>query len=297
MPSTSKSQQRLMAQAYALKKGEIEPSDIKPEYKKEIEDIAKGMTQQQLKDFASTKHKGLPEKAKKTNEDAMASPSNVNGMGAVALPGSPGTSNAFPGQKVGSGDIPAGRRKKKKSDNMKRPVLVKMFEEFLFEGFIEDPTIKESIGDFYELQNEIKQLEAQLEEKKLQFKQFEGDIKPMLDGMKEIGDKLAQTEEYVIKVSRFGGERKDASYKTAFESALTKVNAATKRVLEDALEASKKITNVKHSFNIDKVVAEASIFDRIKDAIKSAISKVLGIFKKEGKTIDDANSELKRIVR
>lgn len=286
-----------MAQAYALKKGDLEPSDIKPEYRKEIEDVAKGMTQQQLKDFASTKHKGLPEKVKKTNEDAMASPGNVNGMGAVALPGNPGTSNAFPGQKVGSGDIPAGRRKKKKSDNLKKPVLVKMFEEFLFEAFIEDPAIKESIGDFYELQNEIKELEAQLEEKKLQFKQFEGDIKPMLDGMKEVGDKLAQTEEYVIKVSRFGGERKDASYKTAFESALTKVNAATRRVLEDALDASKKITNVKHSFNIDKIVAEASIFDRIKDAIKSAISKVLGVFKKEGKTIDDANNELKRIVR
>jgi septal ring factor EnvC (AmiA/AmiB activator) len=171
-----------------------------------------------------------------------------------------------------------------------------MFEEFLFEAFIEDPGVKAQIGTFYELQEQIKKLEAELEEKKLQFKQFEGDVKPMIDGMKEVGDKLAETEEYVLKVSRFGGERKDASYKTAFENALSKVNAATKRVLEEALEASKKVTQVKHSFSIDKVVAEASLFDKIKSAIKGAINKLLGVFKKESKTIDDANKDLKKLV-
>lgn len=172
-----------------------------------------------------------------------------------------------------------------------------MFEEFLFEAFIEDPGVKAQIGTFYDLQEQIKKLEAELEERKLAFKQFEGEIKPMLDGMKEVGDKLAQTEEYLIKVSRFGGERKDASYKNAFENALSKVNGATKRVLEEALEASRKVTQVKHSFSIDKViVAEASIFDKIKSAIKGAISKLLGVFKKESKTIDDANKDLKRLV-
>jgi septal ring factor EnvC (AmiA/AmiB activator) len=175
--------------------------------------------------------------------------------------------------------------------------IVKMFEEFVFEAFIDDPGVKASIAEFYDLQNEIKRMEAELEEKKLAFKQFEGEVKPMLDGMKEVGDKLAETEGFVIKVSRFGGERKDASYKTAFENALGKVNAATRRVLEEALEASKKVTQVKHSFSIDKVVvAEASIFDKIKNAIKGAINKLLGVFKKESKTIDDANKDLKKLV-
>jgi hypothetical protein len=291
MAARSIAQQRLMAQAYALKKGDIEAGDIKPEYRDEIEDLEQGMTLKQLHDFAATKHKGLPDRVKKTDEDAMATPANVNGMGPVTFPGDPGSMNQFPGQKLGSGDIPATAIKKKK-----KMTIVKMFEEFVFEAFIEDPAIKASMGEFYELQNEIKRIEAELEEKKLMFKQFESDIKPMIDGMKEVGDKLAQTEEYVIKVSRFGGERKDASYKTAFENALSKVNAATKRVLEEALEASKKVTQVKHSFAIDKVVAEASLFDKIKSAIKGAISKLLGVFKKESKTIDDANKDLKKLV-
>ena len=57
MPSTSKSQQRLMGQAYAYKKGELKSSEVSAE----IKELADNMTLKQLKDFASTKHDGLPE--------------------------------------------------------------------------------------------------------------------------------------------------------------------------------------------------------------------------------------------
>lgn len=60
MPSTSKSQQRLMAQAYAVKTGTLTPSDIDPRYRKSIVSLSKKMTEKQLKDYAETKHKGLP---------------------------------------------------------------------------------------------------------------------------------------------------------------------------------------------------------------------------------------------
>jgi len=60
MPSTSKSQQRLMAQAYAVKTGSLSPSDIDPRYRKSIVSLSKKMTEKQLKDYAETKHKGLP---------------------------------------------------------------------------------------------------------------------------------------------------------------------------------------------------------------------------------------------
>jgi len=57
MPSVSKSQQRLMGQAYAYKKGELKSSEVSAE----IKELADNMTLKQLKDFASTKHDGLPE--------------------------------------------------------------------------------------------------------------------------------------------------------------------------------------------------------------------------------------------
>ena len=62
MPSTSKSQQRLMGQAYALKSGSLRAKDLDPRYAAQIKKIAKSMSLGELKKFASTKHKNLPEK-------------------------------------------------------------------------------------------------------------------------------------------------------------------------------------------------------------------------------------------
>lgn len=61
MPSVSKSQQRLMGIAYAVKKGDLDINDIDSQYREKIEDLVDGMTKKKLKDFAETSHKGLPE--------------------------------------------------------------------------------------------------------------------------------------------------------------------------------------------------------------------------------------------
>jgi hypothetical protein len=108
MPSTSVAQQKLMGMAYALKKGELDPKD--------------SMTLKQLKDFASTKHDGLPQYVEENIGIA-----NVSGMGPIVLPGN-GT--------LGSGDVPAGQGdaeeeyKKKKKRKMK---YLKTFEAFSFD--------------------------------------------------------------------------------------------------------------------------------------------------------------------
>ena len=62
MPSRSKTQQRLMGQALAYKRGEIKTKDMDPKYADEIKSVAKSMSEKQLRDFAKTKHKNLPEK-------------------------------------------------------------------------------------------------------------------------------------------------------------------------------------------------------------------------------------------
>lgn len=57
MSSTSVAQQKLMGMAYSLKKGEMDPEEAS----QEVKDLADSMTLKQLKDFASTKHEGLPD--------------------------------------------------------------------------------------------------------------------------------------------------------------------------------------------------------------------------------------------
>ena len=63
MPSKSKKQQRFMGMVHACKK-----NDYKDCASKEVEDTARGMKAKDAKEFASTKHKGLPEKKKETSE-------------------------------------------------------------------------------------------------------------------------------------------------------------------------------------------------------------------------------------
>jgi hypothetical protein len=56
MPSTSKAQQRFMGMVHAVQKGDMDSPS------KEVEKVADTMKKSDAKDFASTKHRGLPDK-------------------------------------------------------------------------------------------------------------------------------------------------------------------------------------------------------------------------------------------
>jgi len=61
MPSKSKSQQRFMGMVRAHQKGELEEPSAA------VKKAAKSMKKKDVKDFAKTKHKGLPEKVDETH--------------------------------------------------------------------------------------------------------------------------------------------------------------------------------------------------------------------------------------
>lgn len=56
MPAVSKSQQRLMAMVHAYKNGKLKKAP------KKIKDVARHISDSDARDFARTKHKGLPAK-------------------------------------------------------------------------------------------------------------------------------------------------------------------------------------------------------------------------------------------
>lgn len=65
MPAVSKKQQKFMGIVHGLQKGSVKPSEVS----KKAQKVAKDMKPSAAKDFASTKHKGLPTKVKKENID------------------------------------------------------------------------------------------------------------------------------------------------------------------------------------------------------------------------------------
>lgn len=169
---------------------------------------------------------------------------------------------------------------------------IKTFTDFINESQIQDQQINSEINEFYELQSEIERLQSELKQKKAQFKEFDKMIQPVLMGMKETGDKLAVTETHVVKIKRFGYERTSSSYKDAYELALTKVNGATKKILDEALQVTQKVSTVKTSYTIDQL-NEANILQKIGRQLKKWTQRFLKIFKKESKEIDKANKVLK----
>lgn len=63
--SKSKSQQRLFGMALAYKRGEF------PDAPENVKQLAKDMSEKDLEDFAATKHKGIPNKAKKKKNESL----------------------------------------------------------------------------------------------------------------------------------------------------------------------------------------------------------------------------------
>jgi hypothetical protein len=61
--AVSQQQQKLMGLALAYKRGEVEDSKVSDT----VKDLAKSMSTKELEDFASTKHKGLPQKKEDNN--------------------------------------------------------------------------------------------------------------------------------------------------------------------------------------------------------------------------------------
>lgn len=76
--AVSKQQQKLMGLALAYKRGEVSSDKVSDT----VKDLAKGMSEKELEDFAKTKHKGLPQK----KEDV-----SVESVNEVGLQGTAGT--------------------------------------------------------------------------------------------------------------------------------------------------------------------------------------------------------------
>ena len=71
MPSVSKSQQRLMGLAYAIKTKKSSINDVDERYRDMVKKLVDGMSVKSLKKFAKTKHDGLPERVSDVKESKI----------------------------------------------------------------------------------------------------------------------------------------------------------------------------------------------------------------------------------
>jgi hypothetical protein len=110
-----------MGTAYAVKKGDTMISDVDPAYRDKVSELVSSMTLKQLKDYAETSHKDLPDRVAESGLHLNPS-MNVPGIGDPSLPGDPSSLDSFSSQQTGSGDLPEPKKKKR----------VMTFEQFTF---------------------------------------------------------------------------------------------------------------------------------------------------------------------
>ena len=145
MPAKSKAQQRLMGLAYSVKQGYMDIAQVGAEYKDKVKELVNSMSIEQLKDYATTPHEGLPDEVDSDSNESMSFATGSGGPQSVGMPGMGMGKIALPDLgtgAVGSGDKPAGRgdadeeyEKEKKKKKKREKKLLKSFESFIFEKY------------------------------------------------------------------------------------------------------------------------------------------------------------------
>lgn len=175
-------------------------------------------------------------------------------------------------------------------------MYLKLYDEFINEMKVNDKQLEQKISDFYDLQVQIKKMESELKQKKAEFAKFDKEIQVVVGDLKEVGDKLIETDSHLIHIARFGYDSTNIKYKEAFNLALTKVNAATQNILNEALKTTQTVSSVKATYSVSKL-EEANIFKTIYNKIKSVVSSFIKVFKRESRNIDAGNVELAALVK
>lgn len=140
MPATSKEQQHLMGIAYAVKKGYMAIEDVGADYRDKVKELVVSMSVEQLKDYAETDAKNLPDTA---TDESLGMANSYGGPQSISMPGAGIGKIALPDMgsgATGSGDVPKGQgdaeeeyKKQKKKRKKRLAQKLKTFEEYFSE--------------------------------------------------------------------------------------------------------------------------------------------------------------------
>ena len=179
-------------------------------------------------------------------------------------------------------------------------------KKLLNEVEVLDPILSKKLNEVAELERIYTQVKARVDSlmEEIGFKDIEDRYKDMMKSdpviwkffmeMKKTGEKIIQTKENIIEVKRHATEVETVSYQDAYLKAIEKVNAATRKVLEDELAATKNISKRIGAYSSQQreSVIREGIFDKIKSWFTKVIGSLTSILKREN---DEISGELNRL--
>jgi hypothetical protein len=126
-------------------------------------------------------------------------------------------------------------------------------KDLLSERVVVDKKIQSEIDELGMLTDKIDKLKKQLQPLQKRYGQVVEGIIPIID---KLDKETLITNNFIMKIIRKGYDRENYSYKEGFLNGLNKVNENTKKILQQILEETKKLTKINPSFSV-KPIGEA----------------------------------------
>jgi hypothetical protein len=163
-------------------------------------------------------------------------------------------------------------------------------KELISEKVVVDSKIQSEIDELGILSQQIEKIKKQLQPLQKRYGEVVEEIIPVID---KLDKETLTTNNFVMKIIRRGYERENYSYKEGFLNGLNKVNENTKRILQQILEETKKLTKINPSFSVKPIGEgrEGQLYSWYK-WFKVVIKRLLKNFK----GISDGNKILRRLV-
>ena len=163
-------------------------------------------------------------------------------------------------------------------------------KELISEKVVVDSKIQSEIDELGILSQQIEKIKKQLQPLQKRYGEVVEEIIPIID---RLDKETLTTNNFVMKIIRRGYERENYSYKEGFLNGLNKVNENTKRILQQILEETKKLTKINPSFSVKPIGEgrEGQLYSWYK-WFKVVIKRLLKNFK----GISDGNKILRRLV-
>lgn len=169
-----------------------------------------------------------------------------------------------------------------------KDLIRESLREIVSEAQVIDPNLKALINEFGEISQKLALEKAKLKELEAKHGGLEKEVRRVLEAVETVEDKTLMTEHYIAEISKVGYSRPNIKYAAAFERALSKVNAATKAVLEEAKTYNSVATSIPSTIRVIPVKedhgglhGDAAIEKAMKDidSANSVLSKLAGIAK------------------
>lgn len=181
----------------------------------------------------------------------------------------------------------------------------------LSEVDVTDPEIQKAIDDVAALQEQLDNAEAKVSalKKELGISQLEKSIQKIMDEklagllaeLKATDERIARTERIVVTVQTHGYEKEVPKYKESFLKAVEKVNAATKKVLNDIFNATKETSVVaaklKFAKRTESLIKEENIFQKLANWVVRQLDALAPKLADQGEKIDNALDKLEQALK